>query len=157
MKYLKKSTKTQLSNSQHAPAHLQYDAGNPDHVALPDENPFFSKLPEGFELQYDGAGIPTSLQAIPNYQLDILKADKILAVENKFFELAEADGIPVSYQAARQDLLMRGLPPSPTAAQQQLYSNVGVADAAIALINSYYDLAQVQAFDAAIPTGGSWF
>ena len=60
------STKTELLLAGPGiPAHLEYDSGNPDHAAIDESNPFFSALPAGQQLTFDGGGLPDGLEAIP--------------------------------------------------------------------------------------------
>ena len=60
MRYFNKVTNTEAIEGLHSIA-------LPDVVELDDSNPFFSSLPEGQQLTYDGGGIPNGLEAIPPF------------------------------------------------------------------------------------------
>lgn len=152
-KYYNKATGSELFINPLVPAHLRYIAANPDHEALPDTNPFFSAVPEGMRLEYDGSNIPTVLVPIPDYDLNVAKAAKISEITAEFDSRAQADGINVSLDEVRRDLQMRGLPPAPTSDQSDLYANVAIADAAIASVSGYVDISDVDNFDVSVPSG----
>ena len=64
-RYFKISTKTELLLT--GPAHLIYNGGNSDHAAIDESNAFFSALPAGQQLTFDGGGLPDGLEAIPPF------------------------------------------------------------------------------------------
>ena len=49
-------------------------APGPDIVVLPPENPFWSQLPDGEELTYDGFGVPNGTQPIPPFSVGSIEA-----------------------------------------------------------------------------------
>jgi hypothetical protein len=162
MRYYNKANGTEIFDNNRVPPHLRYDAGNPDHLALPDENPFFSPLPEGYEIEYDVDNVPIALVAIPDYYLNIAKGRKTDEIIEQFDLIAESKGIRVSYYDVSQDLALRGIPPSPTPEQAAIYNNVEVANMAIATVEAYTQVQAVDAFDATIPagtnyTGDTWY
>ena len=65
-RYYARDTGTELFVDVPAHPHLEYDAGNPEHFALPDTNPFFSQLPVGERLTYDGSNLPDGTELDPN-------------------------------------------------------------------------------------------
>ena len=59
-KYFNRVTKTEAIEGIHS-------ISPPDVVELDESNPFFSPLPAGQQLTYDGGGIPDGLEAIPPF------------------------------------------------------------------------------------------
>lgn len=152
MHYYNKAIGTELFINPLVPIHLQYNASNPDHIELPDSNPYFSRVPEGYELQYGGDNIPTVLAEIPDYWLNKAKLEKTADVYNAFYNQAVAHGLPYIYEIVKQELDLRGMPPSPTADQTAVYANVGIADNAIAAIDALTTVPAVEAYNiGAIP------
>jgi hypothetical protein len=84
MKYFNKATRSELLTGLEGAtlAYLNYDANNPDHVELANDNPFFSALPEGKQLTFTAAGIPNGLEDIPAVVLTPVEAAqaRLLAV-----------------------------------------------------------------------------
>ena len=107
-RYYKISTKTMLFDNDRVPAHLIYDSGNPDHVAIDESNPYFSAIPAGQQLTYDGSGVPDGLEARPLSEAKEIAKGKVRGAKSAAnLSINSSDGT-FTYDLTSEELVFLG-------------------------------------------------
>ena len=107
-RYYNNSTNTEIFDNDRVPAHLIYDVGNPDHVAIDESNPYFSAIPAGQQLTYDGAGVPDGLEDRPLSEAKDIAKGKVRAAKSAANLMINSSDGTFTYNLTSEELVFLG-------------------------------------------------